>query len=109
MSYRKSFTNCARTYDVALSGRDGLPTDWTFKAALKGDHVQDAFIIVSLLEDHHERNTTLIVPHSGEQAKRFTEAIKARNARIKLYGQEEVIHRCKKCTRIYKGEDGQRK
>ena len=109
MSYRKSFTNCARTYDVALSGRDGLPTDWTFKAALKGDHVQDAFIIVSLLEDHHERNTTLIVPHSGEQAKRFTEAIKARNARIKLYGQEEVIHRCKKCTRIYNGEDGQRK
>jgi hypothetical protein len=44
----------------------------------------------------------------GEQVNRFTEAIKARNACIKLYGQEEVIHRCKKCTRIYKGEDGQR-
>ncbi|KAF8958550.1 hypothetical protein BDZ97DRAFT_1923591 [Flammula alnicola] len=102
----KSFTNCARTYEIALSGPDCLPVDWTFKAALKGDHVQDGFTILSLLEDHHERNTTLIVPHTGEQADRFTEAIKARNARIKLYGQKEVLHRCKKCTRIYNGNDG---
>jgi hypothetical protein len=83
----------------------GFHVLWYIRAILA---VQDAFTIVSLLEDHRERNTTLIVPHTGEQANRFTEAIKARNACIKLYGQEEVIHRCKKCTRIYKGEDGQR-
>ncbi|KAF8152442.1 hypothetical protein B0H34DRAFT_800873 [Crassisporium funariophilum] len=102
----KSFTNCARTYEIALAGPDCLPVDWTFKAALKGDHIQDGFTILSLLEDHHEHNTTLIVPHTGEQADRFTETIKAQNARIKLYGQKEVLHRCKKCTRIYNGNDG---
>ena len=108
-SCRKSFTNCARTYEVALSEPDCLPTDWPFKAALKGDHVQDGFTILSLLDDHHERNTTLVVPHTGEQANRFTDAIKARNARMKLYGQKEVAHRCQKCTRVYKDQDGKRK
>jgi hypothetical protein len=106
MPHRKSFTNCARTYEISLSGPDCLPEDWPFKAALKGDHVRDAFTILSLLEDHQERNTTLIVPHTGDQANRFTEAIKARNMRFKLYGQKEVVHRCKKCTRIYEDENG---
>ncbi|KAF8807013.1 hypothetical protein BYT27DRAFT_7292820 [Phlegmacium glaucopus] len=102
----KSFTNCARTYKVALSGADCIPTNWPFEAVLKGDHVQDGFTIVSLLEDHRERNSTLILPHTGEQANRFTEAIKARNARIKLYGQTEVNHRCDMCMRKYKDDRG---
>lgn len=76
---------------------------------LKGDHVQDGFTILALLDDYCKRNATLIVPHTGEQANRFTEAIKARNARIKLYGQSEIVHRCKKCTRVYKDQHGQRK
>ena len=79
-------------YEIALAGPDCLPVGWPIKAALKGDHVQDGFVIVSLLEDHHERNTTLIVPHTGEQANRFTELIKARNGRTKLYGQRELLH-----------------
>ena len=91
---------------MALSGPDCLPSDWPFKAALKGDHVQDGFTILSLLDDHNERNTTLVVPHTGDQANRFTDAIKARNARMKLYGQNEVAHRCQKCTRVYKDQDG---
>jgi hypothetical protein len=67
---RKSFTNCARTYEMALSGPESLlPADWPFKGSLKGDHVQDGFFILSLLEDHLNRNTTLVVPHTGEQAK----------------------------------------
>ncbi|EDR02614.1 uncharacterized protein LACBIDRAFT_308276 [Laccaria bicolor S238N-H82] len=105
----KSFTNCARTYEVALAGpgSNGLPSNWKFQAALKGDHIQDGFTILSLLEDHRERISTLIVPHTGEQTDRFTQAIKARNARIKLYGQKEISHRCKKCTRIYAAKDGE--
>jgi len=82
--------NCACTYEMALAGPDCLPPDWKFKGPLKGDHVQSGFMILSLLEDHHECTTTLIVPHTGEQADCFMEAIKARNARIKLYGQKEV-------------------
>ena len=66
----------------------------------------DGFIIISLLDDCRERNTNLIVPHTGEKAHRFTAAIRARNARIKLYGQKEIHHHCKKCTRIYKDGEG---
>jgi len=51
-SHRKSFTNCARTYENALLGPDSLPVDWPFKATLKGDPVQDGFTIISLLDDH---------------------------------------------------------
>jgi hypothetical protein len=92
---------------MVLSGPESLlPADWPFKGSLKGDHVQDGFFILSLLEDHLNRNTTLVVPHTGEQAKRFTEAIKARNARMTLYGQREITHRCEKCTWIYKDNDG---
>ncbi|KAF8809420.1 hypothetical protein BYT27DRAFT_7254557 [Phlegmacium glaucopus] len=35
----KSFTNCARTYEISLSVPNCHPADWPFKAALKGDHV----------------------------------------------------------------------
>ena len=94
---------------MALSGPDCLPSDWPFRAALKGDHVQDGFTILSLLDDHNECNTTLVVPYTGDQANRFTDAIKARNARMKLYGQNEVAHRCQKCTRVYKDQDGKGK
>ncbi|KAF8157692.1 hypothetical protein BJ912DRAFT_1026825 [Pholiota molesta] len=103
----KSFTNCARTYELALTGTDSIPKGWSFKAALKGDHVQDGFTILALLKDHYEHNSILEVPHTGEQVHQFTEAIRARNARIKLYGQQgSITHRCLKCTRIYKDQDG---
>lgn len=68
-------------------GSNGLPVNWPVKAALKGDHVQDGFTIISLLEDAH---------------------VKARNARIKLYGQKELLHRCKTCTCTYKDALGNR-
>ncbi|KDR67274.1 hypothetical protein GALMADRAFT_283614 [Galerina marginata CBS 339.88] len=96
----KSFTNCARTYQMSLSKQGTLPSNWPIQDALKGDHVQDGFTILSLLEDHRERQAILTVPHTGEQADRFTEAIRERNHRIKLCGLQEILHRCKKCTRI---------
>jgi hypothetical protein len=100
--HRKSATNCARTYGVAYAQNEGnLPQDWPYTASLKGDHIYDGFLIISLLEDHSTRNSILGVPHHGDQAKRFTEAIRARNARIRLYGQPEILHCCDVCMRIY--------
>ncbi|KIM40257.1 hypothetical protein M413DRAFT_413786 [Hebeloma cylindrosporum] len=95
----KSATNCARTYSAAYEEK--LPQDWPYKASLKGDHIYDGFVIISLLEDHSTRNAILTVPHHGDQAKRFTEAIRARNARMRLYGQPEILHCCDICMRMY--------
>jgi hypothetical protein len=101
-NHRKSATNCARTYGVTYGQNEGnLPRDWPYTASLKGDHIYDGFLIISLLEDHSTRNSILTVPHHGDQAKRFTEAIRARNARMRLYGQPEILHCCDVCMRIY--------
>jgi hypothetical protein len=81
-----------------------VPVDWPFKPALKGDHVYHGFIITSLVDDHHERHKILTVPHDGEQEDRFKQAIRERNARIKLYGQPEILHACEKCVRFYPEE-----
>ena len=101
---RKSFTNCARTYQMSLSKQGTLPSNWPIQDALKGDHVQDGFTILSLLEDYRERQAILTVPHTGEQADRFMEAIRERSYRIKLCGLREILHRCKKCTRVCEAE-----
>ncbi|KAF8913256.1 hypothetical protein CPB84DRAFT_1841654 [Gymnopilus junonius] len=50
----KSFMNCT------------LPNNWLIQDALKGDHIQDGFTILSLLEDCHERQAILTVPHTGD-------------------------------------------
>jgi len=100
-SYRKSATNCARSYSLALAGSGTIPDGWPFKPALKGDHVYNGFIIASLLEDHRERHGILTVPHNGEHEDRFKQAIRDHNIRIKLYGQPEILHACEKCARLY--------
>ena len=80
--------------------------DWKFKFVLKSDHVYNGFIILSLLEDHHTRQTTLVVPHTGDHEDRFKAAMTARNDRMRLYGQPEILHICSKCVRFYTGADG---
>ncbi|KAF8166839.1 hypothetical protein BJ912DRAFT_1025855 [Pholiota molesta] len=98
----KPFTNCARSYMVSLANNsENIPPNWPFKASLKGDHVSDAFTILSLMDDHRERHAILTVPHTGDQSKRFITAIQERNIRMRLYSQPEVRHRCTKCTRQY--------
>ncbi|KAF8186294.1 hypothetical protein BJ912DRAFT_1022838 [Pholiota molesta] len=98
----KSFTNCARSYMVSLANNlENIPPNWPFKASLKGDHVFDAFTILSLMDDHRERHAILTVPHTGDQSKRFITAIQERNIRMRLCSQPEVRHRCTKCTRQY--------
>ena len=82
------------------------PEGWATSSALTCDHVWDSFLLLTLLEDHRTQRTTLHLPHGGDRRNRFTEAIRARNIRIKLFGQEELRHYCDKCTRKYKGADG---
>lgn len=60
-------------------------------------------MILSLLEDCHGRQQTLVVPHDGTQKNRFIEAVHARNLRFRLYSQPEIRHYCKKCVRFYHG------
>jgi hypothetical protein len=102
----KSASNCARSYEQALSKAHIRPQEWKFGSILKSDHVYDSFIILSLLEDHQARQSTLVVPHTGEQKDRFTEAMKARNALIRLYSQPEIRHFCDLCIRVFKDPNG---
>jgi len=104
---RTSATNCARLYNVSIAKQaKPAPEGWATSSALTSDHVWDGFLLLSLLEDHQLQCTTLHLPHSGEHRNRFTEAICARNARIKLFGQEELHHYCDKCTHKYTDADG---
>jgi hypothetical protein len=73
---------------------------------LDSDHVYDGFLILSLLEEHISHHSTLTVPHTGLQKDRFTAAVQARNAQMRLYCQPEIRHYCTKCLRVYYGPDG---
>jgi hypothetical protein len=72
---------------------------------LTTEHVWDAFTITCLLDDSTRLSSQLIVPSTGLQKDRFTEAMKIRNLRFRLYSQPELSHRCDKCLRIFRGEE----
>lgn len=103
---RTSATNCARFYNVSLANKHPKPPRWKFSFELSSDHVWDGILILSLLEDYKSREETLVVPHDGLQKDRFTEAMRSRNLRIQLYGQEEIRHYCNKCMRVYTNTAG---
>ncbi|KAK7016060.1 hypothetical protein R3P38DRAFT_3569699 [Favolaschia claudopus] len=97
-----SATNCARAYDMSLSGQqeqDFADGGWQFGCVLTTDHVWDAFIILTLLDYNDRKNTCLHVPHTGEQKDRFKEAMRARNREVIQDGQDEIAHCCDKCMR----------
>jgi len=96
-----SATNCACLYNLSLAQGKIPPADWSFNFSLTSDHVWIAFIILTLLEDLHARNQTLVVQHAGAHKDRFTDAIRARNIRFRLYNQPELRHYCDRCLRLY--------
>jgi len=98
-----SASNCATSFHRALGSDNDLPKGWQFDSRLNHKHVYDGFVIISLFRDHQSQNLPhgLIVPHGGPQKDRFLAAMIARNTRIRLYGQPELKHRCKKCVRLY--------
>ncbi|EDR07231.1 uncharacterized protein LACBIDRAFT_298907 [Laccaria bicolor S238N-H82] len=74
-----SATNCARTYNIALSWQqeaDLVLGGWQFGTTLMTEHVWDAFIIYMLLQDHCTQDICMQVPHTGSQKDRFTELMK---------------------------------
>ncbi len=75
---------------------------------LATEHVWDAFVIYSLLDDKQRNGEQLKVPHIGDQADRFTYAMEERNRNIILYGQpDSVTHACDKCLRVYETGGGE--
>ena len=99
--YRKSATNCAQTYMLVLPCKNNLPSHWKYKASLDSEHVSDAVITLSLLEDHLSCNATLIIPHEGDQSDWLTAAIEQRNNHIRVAGQPKISHYCLNCMCIY--------
>lgn len=107
--HRVSASNCARSYDMALSGqqeRDFAVGGWQFGCVLTTDHVWDAFIILTLLDYNDRKNTCLQVPHTGEQRDRFINAMRARNCEVIEHGQDEIAHCCDLCMRLWTRPDG---
>ena len=103
-----SAANCANTYQYSLSTEQQLPPSWQFGQTLTHKHVYDGFVLLSLLEDHQDRRSTLVVLHTGSQKDQFTAAMKDRNLRMRLYGQPELRHCCNKCVRVYPPANGKR-
>ncbi|KAG9314694.1 hypothetical protein JVU11DRAFT_5501 [Chiua virens] len=102
-----SASSCANIYNRSLVQSKSPPPEWPIGFAISSDHVWDAFILYSLLEDTVDRNEFLVVNHTGAQHARFTELVRARNERMRIDGQPEISHFCSKCTRWYYGSDGQ--
>ena len=89
---------------MSLSGRNTerlLESGWQFGFKLKTEHIWDAFVVLALLRDCEAGGRLLKLPHKGDQKDRFTAAMEERNLRIIQEGQNELRHRCKKCTRVY--------
>ena len=75
---------------------------------LATEHVWDAFVIYSLLDDKQRNGERLKVPHIGDQADKFTYAMEERNCNIILYEQpDSVTHACDKCLRVYETGGGE--
>jgi hypothetical protein len=66
------------------------------------NHIWDAFIILSLLEDAVACERLLRVPHIGSQADRFKVSMEERNRWIILNGQPDAVrHARDRCMRIF--------
>ncbi|KAG1787092.1 uncharacterized protein HD556DRAFT_1504009 [Suillus plorans] len=103
-----SATNCAHIYNIALANVESTQfpgTKW-FSKDVTMDHVWNAFIICTLLEDCRERHCLLDVGQTINQNEHFIEAMSDRNRRMRVYNQPLARrHFCAKCTRIYNHGD----
>ena len=87
-------------------------SEWQFVSRLATEHVWDAFVIFSLLDNKKRWHEQLRVLHTGEQADRFANAMDKHNKDFILNGQPDaVVHACNKCLCIYEfnGSEGERR
>ena len=105
---RFSASNASRLYNYTLTDRIYFqPSEWGFSDRLMTQHIWDAFIILSLLEDSLSRSRYLKVPHTGAQTNRFKAAMEERNMWIILNGQPDAVqHACDRCMRIFSMPNG---
>jgi len=97
-------------YDISLSCRSEQQrlqsSAWPFELKLSTEHVWDAFVNITLLEDYTRRDLCLQVPHIGDQKDRFHAAMHERNEHIIRFGQPELQHFCDRCMRVFEHPDG---
>ncbi len=102
--------NCKSAYIKAHLSQDQLcdaeEGGWRFGMKLRTEHVWDAFVIWTLLQQHDKCHEIVVVPHRGDQKDRFTALMIQRNDNIIIHGQEEISHYCDKCMRVWVDESG---
>ncbi|KAJ7580731.1 hypothetical protein C8J56DRAFT_1169107 [Mycena floridula] len=90
-----SASNSTSLYNTTLAGRKFQDSEggWKFGSKVTTDHIWDAFMIKSLIEDHVRTGGILVVPHTGDQRDCFTAAMTDRNNRIEdgSYQYVEVL------------------
>lgn len=106
MSAGHCVSSYARTYITPEQELEEKEGGWRFRKMLRPENVWDAFIIMSLLRQHEQRNETMYAPHTGEQNVRFMALMQARNSEVINYGQDELPHFCDKCMRVWKDDSG---
>ncbi|KAI0336345.1 hypothetical protein GY45DRAFT_1393616 [Cubamyces sp. BRFM 1775] len=100
-----SATNAAHIYRESLARLGGDVQDEP-RFQLRASHTWDGFVLLALLRDMERTGGVLQVPHGGHQKDRFTEAMRARNERIRRSGQPEYAHWCTRCVRRVDDTDG---
>ncbi|KAJ6485282.1 hypothetical protein DFH09DRAFT_949028, partial [Mycena vulgaris] len=105
-----SATNCARTYNAALSNqsiRSSLPATWSTSLELDVEDVWNAFFLYSLLLDYQSRDQPLELPHKApSQSERLRAALHERNVQMAGTGQPAWNHACNLCCGVVIDEDG---
>ncbi|EPQ49828.1 hypothetical protein GLOTRDRAFT_51546, partial [Gloeophyllum trabeum ATCC 11539] len=83
----------------------GIP--WQTSLLMRTQDVLDGFFLYSLLLYKAEKREVLVVPHEGpSQAARLEKELKARNSTMEGTGQEEYLHACDLCCKIWQDENG---
>lgn len=104
---RVSAGNIATVYNYATA-----PAASPVRPPLHPDHdlnskvVLDSFFLHALLRDKSlEHGEYLVLPHDGLQERRFDAALRDRNTKIRLRGQEMWGHACDDCVKRYRRPD----
>jgi hypothetical protein len=102
--------NCSRIYNSSFTNEDihaSLPAVWDHRLEMTVDDVWNGFFIYSLLLDHSERDSILLLDHKApSQARRLQPALQARNARMRGTGQEHWNHACDLCSWVFTDQNG---
>ncbi|KAH6907643.1 hypothetical protein BKA70DRAFT_1104746 [Coprinopsis sp. MPI-PUGE-AT-0042] len=122
-----SSLNCARIYNYSLLQPKGYmynnrlafadyvlpPTvaetydGWQTALKLREEDVLNGFFLYSLLLDHSERDTCLLLKHQiPSHRERLQDELQRRNDRMEGTGQEEYFHACNLCFKVLE-QDGE--